>query len=1027
MKTKLLIISLLVSLCFCLPAAAQRSLRKATYKDETYYVYPYKYNSHFWYGNNDLPEDIMPVTDSLPDGQFIAFRTITNYKYPFLFRRKLKVEVDSTKPGVIFNVMNGKRNGPSYWYDEDELMMVSGNYLNGERDGMWHFYNSKGIIQKEIQMKNGLRDGLYYKFFDGIYTISGQFSEDKPTGTWYTYWYNGTVNNELNFCKDSAGCHAPVLYHRPRQLYSGCGVDNYDYSYSYYDNNYWDRSSYMDYTLGVEEFQTKYLHGPMSVYYANGQLYKKVNYKYGCAPYIDTVYYDNGKCMRLSKLINITEDTIVNYQTLWFDSLGRKRAEAVLRNKDIVSKKRFDSLGRLQSADEYLKNLFYSRKYYDTLGNLLSESYNSREFNPEKLHHDTLILDYRQFSKGKVICETKTIEPGDYDLVRQKQKFWDNEYYGHAKVYDSEICSDYTTGIDKTTGKRHIAQYYFDHDSTFVFALIRSKSNYKKYPCLDSVLLTYGGKPFTGKLTVNYYQRKPAVRKRKNKILLNSRYFENFEQFLSNDAANEDYYYYNNNHNSVSSFKNGRLEGVRKVYNRKHDVITVENRSNSLLDGARNTYDYCWKDTIHERRRRIYCLHSKTNYRKGIKEGERIENNEYGRIYSVSHYSNDMLNGAYTSYHKNGAVEDSAHYVNDSLDGKFYVYDDKGRLQKDLNFKNGLLDGVNYFHEYGKLLPMLAVHCSNGFLEDTSYEFFTDTKIVKKTFFCNLNDSLRAGFFCWRGHSYYDYLDLSSDIGPLDNKGITTYYYKTGTKSIEGRAWKYRSDTTGRKCKPEAVNDSNDDPHMTGDLWKFWDPSGNLIRQIDYGKLTLPNLLDSLGKDSIKTIGKFTEWYGSGKVKTEGYVMDEKSEYNCQLENYVYTQDIYYTNFWSYTGEQLVKDGNGYLLTYHNNGKVQAMTTIRKGLKDGIYKEWDPDGHLTKLGRYKNGLRTGRWLEGDLEGIAFVDGQCFSSPEEFENAVHASKVYISITETYYIRGEVVKTNTYSTNDNGAYGNGRSFY
>ena len=148
-----------------------------------------------------------------------------------------------------------------------------------------------------------------------------------------------------------------------------------------------------------------------------------------------------------------------------------------------------------------------------------------------------------------------------------------------------------------------------------------------------------------------------------------------------------------------------------------------------------------------------------------------------------------------------------------------------------------------------------------------------------------------------------------------------------------------------------------------------------------------PNLLDSLMKDSIKTIGKITEWYGNGAVKTQGYVMKELTEYNCVQEDYTYTQDVYYTNYWSYNGEQLVKNGTGKLITYHDNGKVQALTIIRKGLKDGLYKEWDPDGHLTKTGHYKNGKKEGRWLEGDLEGINYVNDQCFDSQEDFENAV----------------------------------------
>ena len=297
---------------------------------------------------------------------------------------------------------------------------------------------------------------------------------------------------------------------------------------------------------------------------------------------------------------------------------------------------------------------------------------------------------------------------------------------------------------------------------------------------------------------------RPSLRKKGNKLLVklisDSKAAEDLGMFFTEET------YYQENYSSVNYFKNGKFDGLREVYNNK-ELIMSENRRNGLLDGEKCTYGHCYKDTLHYKKQKKYCIQSKANYKNGLLDGLFVLNNSYGNISEQMNYSNGLLNGKYTSYHDNGSIEISANYYNDTLEGKYYSYDDKGRLLKDFNFKKGKPDNVNYFYESFSPLPTCEIHCKSGYLLGNSYEFFGNTKLVKKKVECDKSDSASFRFYDENVRRYEsDYRDMPDcyDEGNYntsslpDYSGKVTWYYKNGAKSLEELRWKYRSDTLGK-------------------------------------------------------------------------------------------------------------------------------------------------------------------------------------------------------------------------------------
>ncbi|MGE5944851.1 MAG: toxin-antitoxin system YwqK family antitoxin, partial [Flavobacteriales bacterium] len=71
---------------------------------------------------------------------------------------------------------NGKLNGVSVWYSEDNIVIKEYTYVNGVLHGLSKFYDPKGQLITEGFYKNDQMDGIWKYYENGKFTKEKNFS-----------------------------------------------------------------------------------------------------------------------------------------------------------------------------------------------------------------------------------------------------------------------------------------------------------------------------------------------------------------------------------------------------------------------------------------------------------------------------------------------------------------------------------------------------------------------------------------------------------------------------------------------------------------------------------------------------------------------------------------------------------------------------------------------------------------------------------------------------------------------------------
>jgi antitoxin component YwqK of YwqJK toxin-antitoxin module len=129
----------------------------------------------------------------------------------------------------------------------------------------------------------------------------------------------------------------------------------------------------------------------------------------------------------------------------------------------------------------------------------------------------------------------------------------------------------------------------------------------------------------------------------------------------------------------------------------------------------------------------------------------------------------------------------------------------------------------------------------------------------------------------------------------------------------------------------------------------------------------------------------YTEWYENGKVKTEGIY---RLNFPVGKWNYYYRdgrmksveevkgEDNYLWEFYlpDSLHTQIIKEGNGELVTFYTTGKVKEWYNYKDGLKNGEFEELSIYGYPTLTGEFHDGHKNGTWeffyYTGDKEKIS---------------------------------------------------------
>lgn len=134
--------------------------------------------------------------------------------------------------------------------------------------------------------------------------------------------------------------------------------------------------------------------------------------------------------------------------------------------------------------------------------------------------------------------------------------------------------------------------------------------------------------------------------------------------------------------------------------------------------------------------------------------------------------------------------------------------------------------------------------------------------------------------------------------------------------------------------------------NRNGESISFW-PNGKIQQKGCYKDGCLVGLNEKWYKDGIKE--------SESICKAENY---EKHFYHCKISNY-----------WSKNGTQLIKDGTGKYISYHDNDTLQVVGEYRNNLETGKWTWHYDNGALQYIEYFNDGKRDGEYI------FYYINGQ----------------------------------------------------
>ena len=127
-------------------------------------------------------------------------------------------------------------------------------------------------------------------------------------------------------------------------------------------------------------------------------------------------------------------------------------------------------------------------------------------------------------------------------------------------------------------------------------------------------------------------------------------------------------------------------------------------------------------------------LNTSCYYEKGSIEGIKKRYSDKGDLVDIETYCNGIMNGSYTVFYPNGSIKLKQIFVDDVLQGISYGYYQNGNLREKVNIKNGFENGA--FEEYypSGVLHWKGKYLSGEYEHDTLFEYNQSGHLMRKLF-----------------------------------------------------------------------------------------------------------------------------------------------------------------------------------------------------------------------------------------------------------------------------------------------------
>ena len=225
-------------------------------------------------------------------------------------RTALWIDVNDWSDAILYlsncsiykrNYKDGKLDGKSTtWYENDQIKSKE-NYKDGKLDGKRTTWYKDGQIESEVNYKNNKKEGKETTWYENG-QIKSESTHNKLEGKKTSWYQSGKIKSEVNYKNNKKEGKETTWYENGR-------VKS--------ENNY----------------KNGYKEGKFSVWYDNGQIKSENNYTFDDIDGIQTSWDENGQ--KKSEVIYSKKEY---KKTSWYDN-GQKEAEENRKDRKLDGKR----------------------------------------------------------------------------------------------------------------------------------------------------------------------------------------------------------------------------------------------------------------------------------------------------------------------------------------------------------------------------------------------------------------------------------------------------------------------------------------------------------------------------------------------------------------------------------------------------------------------------------------------------------------------------------------------------------------
>jgi antitoxin component YwqK of YwqJK toxin-antitoxin module len=332
-----------------------------------------------------------------------------------------------------------------------------------------------------------------------------------------------------------------------------------------------------------------------------------------------------------------------------------------------------------------------------------------------------------------------------------------------------------------------------------------------------------------------------------------------------------------------------------------------------------------------------------------------INPNGYNRFYyddgtlaSEGNMVDGKPDGYWKNYYPNGNIKSEGNRKNFVIDSTWKFYDEEGKINLEVNYEEGKKNGFRITYLGGEINKE---HFVNDVKEGNSFVLFPSKKVkMKIPFTSGLEEGIAREY------------DESGNI-------IQLITYRKGYVVERERINRYDSDSLPHGKWKWFYADNEELLRMEGTFkhglkdgyFKEYDREGNLLTATKFVNGEKQEMAEEL-----MTLDVRTDYYPDGSVKVigtynkEGIPEGVRREYNesGQVEKaYVFRKGVI-------IGEGVFTDAGekeGLWKEYYPDGKLKATGVYNKDEREGVWKFYYPSGQLEQVGAYLNGEPDSVW------------------------------------------------------------------